>query len=320
MPLQPLFVTSGDLVADRRYQWALDYLKRGDAAAAADILQQVVEKAPHFATAWFALAVIREQLGEREGAIAAFKAARDAGRADYHGAGLQLARLGVGEATPAMTAIYVRRLFDQHAPEFDRSLVERLGYRGPKLLLEAVTSVAGEPLQLGAVLDLGCGTGLAGAAFRPYCKRLVGVDISPAMIERARSKGLYDRLVTADLIEFLTGTKADSYHLVLAADVFVYCSDLTPIAAAVARVLLPGGLFAFTVETHEGPEVRLQPTLRYAHGAAHVRAAIAEAGLQVKRLERASTRNEKDVPVPGLLVAAGRSASIASPPADKSSS
>ena len=55
MAAQPLFVSSGDLVADRRYQWALDYLQRGDAAAAADILTQVVETAPGFATAWFAL-------------------------------------------------------------------------------------------------------------------------------------------------------------------------------------------------------------------------------------------------------------------------
>ena len=131
MAAQPLFVSSGDLVADRRYRWALDHLRRGDAAAAADVLAQVVEAAPGFATAWFALAAIRERLGDRDGAIAAFEAARDADREDYHGARLHLARLGVGEATPAMTAVYVRRLFDQHAPEFDRALVERLDYRGP---------------------------------------------------------------------------------------------------------------------------------------------------------------------------------------------
>ena len=116
MAAQPLFVSSGDLIADRRYRWALDYLKQGDPAAAAEILEQVVETAPGFATAWFALATIREQLGDRDGAVAAFTAASDADREDYHGARLHLARLGAGEATPAMTATYVRRLFDQHAP------------------------------------------------------------------------------------------------------------------------------------------------------------------------------------------------------------
>src|SRR3954469_12081435 len=164
MPAQPLFVSSGDLLADRRYQWALDFLQRGDAAAAADILVQVLESVPGFATAWFALASIREARGDHDGAIVAFTAARDADREDYHGARLHLARLGVGEATPSMTGVYVRRLFDQHAPEFDKALVERLEYRGPELLLEAVRAINGMPLRLGSVLDLGRGTGGGGAA------------------------------------------------------------------------------------------------------------------------------------------------------------
>jgi predicted TPR repeat methyltransferase len=302
----PLFVSSGDLVADRRYQWALDYLQRGDATAAADILVQVLETAPGFATAWFALASIREATGDREGAIAAFTAARDADRDDYHGARLHLARLGVGEATPSMTDVYVRRLFDQHAPDFDKALVERLDYRGPQLLREAVRAHSATPLRLGSVLDLGCGTGLGGAVFRPYCDRLVGVDISAGMVEQARAKGLYDRLAVGELVEFLASETSAQHHLALAADVFVYCSDLAPIAAATASALTPGGLFAFTVETHGGDGVQLQGTLRYAHGIDHVSTAIQSAGLQVLQLTDASTRTEKGTPVPGLLAVARR--------------
>src|ERR1051325_6744682 len=304
MAAQPLFVSSGSPVIDRRYHWALDYLKRGDAAAAADILCQVVETAPGFATAWFALASIRERLGDRDGAIAAFAAARDADHEDYHGARLHLARLGVGEATPAMTGVYVRRLFDQHAPEFDQALTERLEYRGPQLLLDAVRAHAKRPLRLGSVLDLGCGTGLSGAAFRPYCDWLIGMDISPGMVEQARGKGLYDRLAVADLLEFLASEAGAQNHLALAADVFVYCSDIGPIAAGVAKVLAPGGMFACSVETHDGSGVRMQETLRYAHGADHVRGAIAAAGLNLLQLSEASTRTERGEPVPGLIVVA----------------
>jgi predicted TPR repeat methyltransferase len=306
MPSQPLFVSSGDLIADRRYQWALDYLKRGNAHAAADILAQVVETAPKFATAWFALASIRERLGDRDGAIAAFAAARDADREDYHGARLHLARLGVGEATPAMTGVYVRRLFDQHAPEFDAALVERLDYVGPQLLLKVVQTHAKAPLRLGSVLDLGCGTGLSGAAFRPFCDWLIGVDISPGMVEQARAKGVYDRLAVADLLEFLASETGAQNHLALAADVFVYCSDIASIAAGVTNVLAPGGLFAFSVETHDQPGVHLQETLRYAHGADHVRNAIAAAGLRLLELSDASTRSEKGERVRGLIAVAQR--------------
>ncbi len=145
---------------------------------------------------------------------------------------------------------------------------------GPSFCSTRVRPPEGQRFRLGSVLDLGCGTGLGGAAFRPYCDWLVGVDISPGMVEQARAKGLYDRLVVAELMEFLAAEAGAQHHLALAADVFVYCSDLAPIAAAVAGVLAPGGLFAFTVETHDKPGVRLQGTLRYAHGPAHVRAAL----------------------------------------------
>lgn len=297
-------MSSGDVVLDRRYRWALEFLQQGDPAGAAEVLMQVLEEAPGFATAWFALATIRERLDDRDGAVAAFKAASDADPEDYHGARLHLARLGAADSTPDMTAVYVRRLFDQHAPEFEESLVGRLGYRGPEIMMDALNAVRSSPLRFGAVLDLGCGTGLAGAAIRPSCDRLVGIDVSPAMIEHARAKGIYDRLVAAELLEFLGGEAGERYDLVLAADVFVYCGDLAPIARAVARVLAPGALFAFTTETHDGPGIKLQPTLRYAHGAPHVRGALDAAGLQVGYFERAPTRREKGEWVSGIVAVA----------------
>src|SRR5499427_8629643 len=91
----PLFVSSGDLVSDRRYKAAVELAARGDFAAAADVLTQTVEAAPGFATAWFALGAIRDRR-DRDAAVAAFRAASDADPEDYHGALLQLVRLGAG--------------------------------------------------------------------------------------------------------------------------------------------------------------------------------------------------------------------------------
>jgi predicted TPR repeat methyltransferase len=304
----PLFVSSGDAIADGHYRSALERVACGDLVGAADILARMVEFAPAFATAWFALGAIRDNLGDRAGAIVAWQTARDADPDDYHGARLQLARLGAGDGTPAMTATYVRRLFDQQAASFDETLMERLDYRGPEILLEAVRGIAGPRLRVGSVLDLGCGTGLGGAAFRPHVDWLVGVDISPAMIAKAREKGLYDRLAVNDLQCFLDA-EVDAralYHLVLAADVFVYVNDLAPVTTAAARVLAPGGFLAFTVETHAGDGVVMQPTLRYAHAQAHVRTAIADAGLELLRLSHASTRTEKGAAVAGLVVVASK--------------
>jgi predicted TPR repeat methyltransferase len=302
----PVLISSGDLIADRRYQWALDYLARGDRAGAAELLEQALEVAPGFAGAWFALGGIREAQGDRERAIAAFEAACKADPQDYHGARLRLARLGVGAATPAMMQRHVRRLFDEHAPRFDHSLLQQLDYRGPQLLRDAVTAVArpaGGRTRFAAMLDLGCGTGLAGAAFRPAVDRLTGIDLSAAMIDEARRKALYDRLEIGELVAFLDAEAAAParYDLVVAADALVYLQDLAAVAVAVRRVLGAGGLFGFTVEAHAGDGVLLRESLRYAHGTAHVRAAMAGAGLELAHLAEVATRTERGEPVAGLL-------------------
>jgi predicted TPR repeat methyltransferase len=305
----PLFASSGDLIADRRYRWALDLAARGELAGAADLLVQTVARAPKFAAAWTALGSLRDQLGDRSGAIAAFETARNSDPEDLHGARLQLARLGAGDAAPGMTDAHVRRLFDQYAARYDSALTEQLRYRGPALLHGAVSGVAaasGRAMHFRAALDLGCGTGLCGAAFRPHADWLTGVDLSAAMIAQAAAKNLYDHLVSGDLEAFLADEAADAakYDLVLAADVFVYFNDLAPALAAIAHVLAPAGVVAFTVERHAGHGVKLLPTLRYAHAEGYLRETLAVAGLAVAHLAEAALRSEKGVPVASLVVVA----------------
>ena len=94
------------------------------------------------------------------------------------------------------------------------------------------------------------------------------------------------------------------YHLVLAADVFVYLNDLAPAITAIARVLAADGIVAFTVERTPGNGVKLLPTLRYAHAEAYLRRTLEAAGLAVAHLAGAAVRSEKGVPVDGLVVVA----------------
>jgi predicted TPR repeat methyltransferase len=305
-----LFRSSGDLLADRRYGFAIDLAERGDREAAIDLLQQAVAQAPDFASAWFALGDLRETTGDRPGACEAFRRALVADPGDRQGAGLRLARLDA-RVPDAMPLDYIRALFDQYAPRFDLAL-DALSYRAPALLLAAIKRHCVEherPLRFGTVLDLGCGTGLAAAAIRPVCDSLVGVDLSPAMIAKARQKGLYDRLETVEIGGFMAAEQdaASRYHLILAADVLPYVGDLLPIMTRAASLLYGGALFGFTLETHARDDVVLGEKLRYAHGEAYVRAAAASAGLLIHAFEPASTRNEGGVPVAGLVVVASRS-------------
>lgn len=294
--------TSGDLIADRRFEWARGLIDEGDHAAAADLLAEVVALAPGFAAAWFALGDVRERLGDKAGAVDAFEKARAADPRDAHGAAVRLARLGMLPPVP-MPIGYIQSLFDGYAPKFEASLTGHLNYRGPQLLLDALTR-AGAPEMCDAVLDLGCGTGLAGDLFRPLCGQLTGVDLSGGMLAVARGKGVYDDLAEAEAMTYLRSARPASFDLILAADVFIYFHELMQIGAPVARVLRPGGHVAFSVETHDGEGVILRDTLRYAHSEKHVREAVAGGGLELLVCERASTRTEKGVPVPGLVVVA----------------
>lgn len=306
--MQPFFVTSGNMTADRRYEFAQQYWKRGDLDAAADVMRQAVELAPHFAAAWFALGEIQDARGRREEAIAAFKQARDHDREDRHGASLHLMRLGV-EQLGEMPEAYVRTLFDQYAPEFNKALLETLNYRGPRVIRDAVREVLnaeGREGQFRRAIDLGCGTGLAARAFARSASEIVGYDLSPGMIEQARQTGLYDRLEVADMVEALRGEADGGADLIFSADAVVYLSDLAPLLGEVARVLSPGGLLACTLETHAGDGVILGAGLRYAHGAGYVSEVMQRAGLKQLHLAQVSTRDESGVPVPGLVTVARR--------------
>jgi predicted TPR repeat methyltransferase len=294
-----LFLSSGDLIADRRFDFARDLQLKGDLVAAADLLLQATDLAPGFATAWFTLGDVREQLGDRNGAIVAFRTAETTDPSDRNGAGLRLMRLGASDIA-GMRPTYVKALFDQYAPRFEAALVDDLGYRGPALLLAAVAiarAAADRPLTFRRAIDLGCGTGLAARAF---------IDLSPRMIERARATGLYAEVDVAEIVEGLGGRPDGCADLILAADVMVYVHDMTALLREVARVLAAGGLFAFTVESHAGEGVVLGEGLRYAYSESRVRALVAAAGLVLDRLESVSSRTESGVQVPGLVVVAAK--------------
>ena len=303
-----LFLSSGDMIADRRFDFARDLQLKGDLVAAADLLLQTTDLAPGFASAWFTLGEVREQLGKRDEAIAAFRKAIIADPDDRHGASLRLMLIGADKLSE-MPPAYVRALFDQYAPQFEKALIDDLGYRGPALLFGVVLSTriaVRKPAFFRRAIDLGCGTGLAAVAFAANVEEFIGIDLSPRMIERARATGLYARLEAAEMVEALRDKPDVSADLILAADAMVYLSDLAPLLREARRVLVADGLLAFTVETHGGDDVILGEGLRYAHSAGYISSSIEAADLTLCRMENLSNRNEDNTPVPGLVVVAAK--------------
>ena len=297
--------SSGDLLADRRYGYAEEAMEEGDHAAAAEMAEQSLELAPSFAPAYALLGRARAALRDREAAVAALLRALDLEPDDVLGARIDLARLGALPDGVAITEGYVRALFDNYASTFDKHLVKNLNYRAPELLRAAVRrarAAHGQKLWCERVLDLGCGTGLVAQAFEGACAAIEGVDLSPRMLAVARKTRLYDRLHEGDLLGFLHAQGDRTADLVVAADVFVYMAELADVFGEVHRVLTTGGLFAFTVQAHEGEGVVLGEDSRYAHGDGYLRALAARTGFGAASFEHASTRQDRGLDVPGFLL------------------
>jgi len=293
-------LASGDLIAERRFAYAKAAADEGDFNAAAEVLEQALERAPDWAAAWFALGEARAKLGELDAAAKAFRTALRSDPADTQGAIARLALIGRGGAPPALPQAYVAQLFDQYAPRFEAHLAKTLFYRAPALIVEALSSVA-PGRRFAHVLDLGCGTGLMGEALRDRVDHLTGVDLSPAMIEKARERGVYDALLVGDAVALLAHRPPAALDLVVAADSLVYIGDLAPLFAAVATALTPGRLIAFSVETWEGDGFRLGASMRFAHSRAYVEATAGEAGFRPALIRSASTRREAGRDAPGLI-------------------
>ncbi|MFC2952591.1 methyltransferase domain-containing protein [Marinicaulis aureus] len=296
--------SSGDLIADRRYQYGLDLASEGDAAAAADLFEQALERAPGWADAWFSLGRARREAYDPAGAATAFREALRCDPTDILGASLELSRLDASVDVDAAPIAYVKGLFNSYAEDFDEALVERLGYATPQKLSAMVAEMGGvTPLHFPRVLDLGCGTGLSGEAFVASAGWLEGVDVADAMISAAKDKGVYDALSCSDIMSFLAASE-HKYDLVIAADVFIYFGDLSHLFAAASAKLAPGGLFAFSVERSETIDVALRDSLRFAHSAGYVAATLTAAGFELANMEEAILRKDRGADVDGLLVVA----------------
>ena len=305
--------SSGDLIADRRADYARMFAESGEFAEAAELMEQALEQVPGWAAGWFRLAEYAEKSGRKEAAAAALEKVVALDPRDIFGAGLKLAVLGAAEAPAAPPTPYVERLFDDYADRFDAALVDRLGYTVPQTLAALVLRHAGETARFGLVSDIGCGTGLFGIEFRAHADRLEGFDLSAGMLAKAAEKAVYDHLAQADLSLpakasglFADGPEARA-DLVSAADVLMYLGDLAEVFPSVARLVKPGGLFAFSVEDGgEGDASTLRPSLRYAHPETFIRRRMAESGFAPIALEKSVIRQDAGQPVHGLIVLAQR--------------
>lgn len=203
---------------------------------------------------------------------------------------------------------YIESTFDGFAASFDARL-ERLAYRAPSLIAEALAKACAAPARQFDALDAGCGTGLCGPLIAPWVRQLTGVDLSSRMLAAARNRGVYDELVKSELTAYL-GDHRDDFDLIVSADTLVYFGALEAVLNAACHALRRGGLLIFTIE--EAAETaavvgcRINPHGRYSHSRAYLQRALSSAGFRALAIEPAVLRKEGGNPVAGLVVTARR--------------
>jgi predicted TPR repeat methyltransferase len=196
---------------------------------------------------------------------------------------------------------YVRHLFDQFAADYDTRMRGRLGYAAPGILRD-LAGLLIDPTVKYNMLDLGCGTGLSGVAFKPVARTLVGVDLSPKMLAKAGELAIYDLLLVGDVEAPPLGAQGP-FDLIVAADVLVYLGDLQNLFAAVRLRLKPDGLWLFTTEKSEAEDFGLGEKRRYRHSERYLRALAGAHGFDVASLVECVTRYEAGVAVPSWAAA-----------------
>jgi predicted TPR repeat methyltransferase len=201
-----------------------------------------------------------------------------------------------GRAHDRAPAAYIETHFDEFAEGFDSKLVDVLDYRVPQDLADLVSSSRSS---FSATLDLGCGTGLAAEPLRRFGSHLTGVDLSENMLAAAQRRNAYGSLVKADVIDFLAA-KPYSFDLIFAADLLIYLGKLDGLIEGIARSLMPGGVFAASIERTDDHDFVLLPSGRFAHSQAYFESVVSR-HFEIVGKQESKLRIEAGHPVPGIL-------------------
>jgi len=272
---------------------------QGKTDAAIEALGKALSIDSRYADAYVNHAIASQGSGDVAGAIECYEKAVELDPG--HGPAAHMLAALRGEQTDAAPSAHVTQLFDGYAAKFDHHLVETLGYSMPRLLRAEIDNLFGSEVHYSRVIDLGCGTGLAGLEFRQLSGRLTGVDLSAGMISRARDRGIYDELLVGDLVAALEADK-QSYDLFICADVFPYVGKVDSLFSTISSHAASGALFVFSTELHDGEGFVLQQSGRYAHAQEYLRKAAASHKFSVLTMRTENLRKQNNEWIAGDLV------------------
>ena len=284
--------------ANARNEYGVILYSMGDLNAAQTLFEELFEAYPKSASVCFNLGVVYKLQNKNHKAIQFLKQSIELGGPDEN-AEHELATL-MGKTTEGMPEEFIRQLFDGYAGRFDHHLVSELKYRAPELIRDMLINCVGAGTRFENVLDLGCGTGLSGEAFKPIAGRITGVDLSDRMLEQARAKKVYDELHCKEVNRFLTQT-SEVYDLFISLDVFIYMGNLDQCFANIRKCAASVSHLIFSIETCDSMAYELKRSGRYAQNHNYISRLCKQNGYTIAKRAPINLRLEKNNWIPGEL-------------------
>lgn len=287
--------------ADARYNLGNIFWDRNEKAAAAACYQQVLETNPEHARALDRMGDYWLSKGDTHKALDCFNKYLHLQQADDCGVALKLAYLGKGDMPLRQPGQLVVETYEKKAASWERDVARAdMAFLGPRQIEAWLNTVPMEP-DSQDILDLGCGTGLCGEFLKSRAHRLVGVDLSPAMLALARAKNIYDELVADDVMAYMLNCR-ESFSLIIASGVLIFFSDLQPLLAAASKLLRPGGRMVFTAYSSSEADIAVRHNYHFAHSRNYLEKTAAAQHLLVERLDETVHEYEYGQAQAGFLV------------------
>ncbi|MBF0226357.1 MAG: tetratricopeptide repeat protein [Desulfobacterales bacterium] len=264
---------------------------------------QVIQIKPDYVTAYCNLAISLKDMGDKDRAISTFKKVIELEPQNFYAQHMLNALSGnQSEGAPKE---YVKLMFDGYSKKFEEHLSEFLEYQVPTLLREIIEPFINKECHKKTssfqnIIDLGCGTGLAGLSFRDLAAHLTGVDVSDKMIGEAKKKNIYDDFHISEIVDFLRSTDL-KYDVFIASDVLVYLGNLKYLFDAVYKSAADNALFIFSIELSQKDDYALNPTGRYAHSKTYIEFLANKYKFYIREAKDAKLRKEKKQWVAGCI-------------------
>ena len=297
--------------------------QNGDTRAAMETFQQALNINPNYAATYKNIGSVLKENGNIEGALEAFKQALNIEpdcATTYGKIGTAFMEMGntevaieafkqvlniepghliaqhilaalTGKQTVSVPNNYIEELFDGYAAKFDDGLVKKLEYKLPKLIADLISKYQTD-VSIGSILDLGCGTGLAGVEFKEFCHNIEGIDLSKKMLTEAKRKNVYDTLNHTGIIEYLSEATLD-FDLFIAADVFVYVGELSEVFQLIKSRNKRKGMLVFSTEHTEKKGFFLEASERFSHSRGYIQGLCEEFDYKLLHFSKCNLRKEK---------------------------